>query len=228
MDVSRLMRSIVSVAEQVGPNLPEYAELLGYGVGECMHHAAILDVRKHMLAAGVDHLSGDGAEEVANMTATLYSKGFRRVGHGYFSIVLRHADAPGVVFKLSTRTDDAYAAYALWARDLKHPHAPKIHGILRGKNCIVFALQEYVPLHKSTMHYFSTWEFMTRTYNDRPNSVYRTELVKFMQRIEEFFKDAAQVDMHGDNCMYDPITRRIIITDPVSFTQSSQEGYYVD
>ena len=143
------------------------------------------------------------------------------VGGGYFSGVVRHAGFPGVVFKISMRPDDAYKAYALWVRQNPGKHFPVIYSIHHVGDVAVYALKEYD--HITMLPDFSTWEFLDRERMHRPNHVYRRSLCSAVCSVRKFFKGVAQLDIHGENLMFDPETKQVIITDPVSF---NKEGDY--
>ena len=154
--------------------------------------------------------------------------GFKYCGNGYFSSVFKHEDTPGVVYKLSMRTDDAYAAFALWARANPDRHAPVFHDIQRGRRAVVFAIKEYLPLDVAQYRGqlprdFSAYRLMGRVCANRPNTLYRRNLVKYPREIRKFFIGVAKIDVHGENLMFDQDSKRIIVTDPVSFTKSSGE-----
>lgn len=143
------------------------------------------------------------------------------VGGGYFSGVVRHIGFPGVVFKISMRPDDAYKAYALWVRQNPGKHFPVIYSIHHVGDVAVYALKEYD--HITMLPDFSTWEFLDRERMHRPNHVYRRSLCSAVGSVRKFFKGVAQLDIHGENLMFDPETKQVIITDPVSF---NKEGDY--
>lgn len=167
------------------------------------------------------------------MYGHILGAGFEFAGHGHFSVAFRHPDTPGVVYKLSMRTDDAYAAYALWVRASEpNPHAPVIYDIQRGDNAIAFALKEYVPLHVAKLrgqvsYYFDVYKLEDVARGRRTVGVmsmvypYPPALLKFASSVGDYFKGAARVDIHVENVMYDPDTGNIIITDPVSFNNYS-------
>lgn len=163
-----------------------------------------------------------------DMSRKLRDMGFMYCGHGYFSSVFKHGDTPGVVYKLSMRTDDAYAAFALWARANPNQHAPVFHDIQRGRRAVVFAIKEYLPLGVAQSRgqlpmAFASYVLMGRVWDNKPNTLYRRNLVKYIREIRKFFKGVAQIDIHGENLMFDPDSKRIIVTDPVSFTKSAED-----
>ena len=170
----------------------------------------------------------DGLLGFLEMSRKLRDTGFRYCGHGYFSSVFKHEDTPGVVYKLSMRTDDAYAAFALWARANPNQHAPVFHDIQRGRRAVVFAIKEYLPLYEAMSRgelteAFSVFGLLGRVYANRPNTLYRRNLVKYLREISKFFRGVATIDIHGENMMFDPDSKRVIVTDPVSLTKSSEE-----
>lgn len=167
------------------------------------------------------------ALRLVRLRRELMKGGFEYVGHGHFSVAFRHKNAPGVVFKHSYRTDDAYNAYALWCKGSGSVHAPRIHSVYRGKVGAVYVLKEYVPLRSADI-YIDTWEFMRYarrgiTRPDRYDYRVTQELADYFKALEEFFDGTAVIDIHWENLMYDPEQDCVIITDPVSFNKEGEE-----
>lgn len=163
----------------------------------------------------------DGLLGFLDMSQKLRDMGFMYCGSGCFSSVFKHGDTHGVVYKLSMRTDDAYAAFALWARANPNPHAPVLCDIQRGHSAVVFAIKEYVSLSQAKSSgqlptSFAAYRLMERVRENNPNTLYRSSLVKYLREISKFFKGVACIDIHGENLMFDPDIKRIIVTDPVS------------
>lgn len=205
----------------------DMCKVLGYTVGEAMRGVpkGLDSVLRDYEWVNADML--EMIRVVFPVLLKLHEAGFAYVGHGFFSVVVRHEDAPGVVFKIGCRKDDAYAAYALWARETKNKHAPEFKHIQRCKHGIVFCIKEYATLRTAfepdMWGAFRPLELVYRAKTNDPNTIYRNSLVQYMRSILRFFKGAARIDVHDENLMYDLETRRIIITDPVSFTNSKED-----
>lgn len=225
MTVQELLRSIVNVVDTADFDVNKAANELGYKTGELMRHPGMPDCEAIDFEPKYRH---DQITGMLRLSQRLHHLRFRGCGHGYFSSVFKHEDAPGVVFKLSMRTDDAYAAFALWSRNNPDKHAPVFHDIQRGRSAVVFAIKEYITLQHAIAigalpSSFSTYSLMGRVYDNKSNTLYRRDLVKYIRSIKKFFRGVAAIDIHGENIMFDPDTKRVIVTDPVSFTKSSEE-----
>ena len=224
--IRELCAAINAVVDAADFDVTHYAKEFGYRVGDII--SAPEQTSEQLLRYAPTRIH-DGLLGFLDMSQKLHDMGLMYGGHGYFSSVFQHDATPGVVYKLSMRTDDAYAAFALWARANPNPHAPVFHDIQRGRRAVVFAIKEYLPLGVAQSRgelppAFSAYDLMYRVYANRPNTLYRHNLVKYLREIRKFFRGVAQVDVHGENLMFDPDSKRIIVTDPVSFTKS-QEDY---
>lgn len=223
--IRELCAAINALVDAADFDVTQCANDFGYSVGEIM-------LSPNRPPEEVLHYESEWKHEgllgFLDMSRKLRDMGFMYCGHGYFSSVFQHADTPGVVYKLSMRTDDAYAAFALWARANPNPHAPVFHDIQRGRRAVVFAIKEYVSLNEAQLSgqlttAFVTYRLMDRVRDNKPNTLYRRNLVKYLREIRKFFKGVAEIDIHGENLMFDPDSKRIIVTDPVSFTKSAEE-----
>lgn len=221
--IRELCAAINAVVDAADFDVTQCANDFGYGTGEIMQSP---DKTPEQVLNG--EYEQDDVLGFLEMSRNLRDMGFEYCGHGYFSSVFKHVDTPGVVYKLSMRTDDAYAAFALWARANPNQHAPVFHDIQRGRRAVVFAIKEYLPLGVAQSSgqlppAFSTYCLMGRVCANRPNTLYRRNLVKYLLEISKFFIGVAHIDVHGENLMFDPDSKRIIVTDPVSFTKSSED-----
>lgn len=206
----------------------------------CTEHPDYFDIGRKANSAGYgmglytkDQCLETLDTQIEHILDRVRSEGFQHAGHGCFSVVYRHPEARGVVFKLSMRTDDAYAAYAMHVRDKPNKHAPTILGIQRGRHAIVFCVQEYMALHEAqergyVSECFSILAMYTRAeagYKRYGSMLYPYSLLKYVRHIRTFFDGAATVDMHDANLMYDVRNKCIVVTDPVSFTKGAQHAY---
>lgn len=223
--IRELCAAVNAIVDAADFDVTHYANKFGHGVGEIM--SAPEQTPEQLLRYDPTWRHG-GLLGFLDMSRQLRDMGFMYCGHGYFSSVFKHADTPGVVYKLSMRTDDAYAAFALWARANPNQHAPLLHDIQRGRRAVVFAIKEYISLGEAQLRgqlpmHFSALHLMGRVSVNKPNTLYRRNLVKYLREIRKFFNGVAEIDIHGANLMFDPDSKRIIVTDPVSFTKSSEE-----
>lgn len=223
--ISELCAAINALVDAADFDVTHCANEFGYSVGEIMRSPNQTPEQVLHFEDGWKHA---GLLGFLDMSRNLRDMGFMYCGHGYFSSVFVHDDTPGVVYKLSMRTDDAYAAFALWARANPNPHAPMLHDIQRGRRAVVFAIKEYISLNAAQLRdqlpaTFAAYHLMCRVSENKPNTLYRRNLVKYLREIRKFFKGVATIDIHGENLMFDPDSKRIIVTDPVSFTKSSKE-----
>ena len=223
--IRELCAAINAIVDAADFDVTHYANRLGYSTGEIMRTPNQTPVQVLHFEAEWKHA---GLLGFLDMSRKLWDMGFMYCSHGYFSSVFKHYSTPGVVYKLSMRTDDAYAAFALWARANPNPHAPVFHDIQRGRRAVVFAIKEYMSLNEAQLSgqltpAFVTYRLMDRVRENKPNTLYRRNLVKYLREIRKFFKGVAQIDIHGENLMFDPDSKRIIVTDPVSFTKSAEE-----
>ncbi|ADD21639.1 protein kinase [Caulobacter phage Cd1] len=147
-------------------------------------------------------------QEVTNF---MRSKGWKYAGGGYFSVVFTKGE---LAIKLGTKAEDSGAAYAAWARDNQGlAGVPVIHEIER------FGRQSYMvlmPRYQEVKDYEQARRVMAGNMGE-VSSTYK--------KIAKFFKGVAEMDLHGDNIMRDPITGTIIITDPVSFKAGQKPGF---
>lgn len=147
-------------------------------------------------------------QEVTNF---MQSKGWKYAGGGYFSVVFTKGE---LAIKLGTKAEDSGAAYAAWARDNQGlAGVPVIHHIER------FGRQSYTVLMPRYQE-VNDYEQALRVKDGRMGEVSVT-----YEKIAKFFKGVAEMDLHGDNIMRDPITGTIIITDPVSFKAGQKPGF---
>lgn len=223
--IRELCAAINAIVDAADFDVTQCAKDFGYSVGEIM---CAPNQPPEQLLRYEPTRNHAGLLGFLDMSRKLSDMGFMYCGHGYFSSVFKHDDTPGVVYKLSMRTDDAYAAFALWARANPNSHAPLFHGIQRGRRAVVFAIKEYMPLCVAQLRgqlpaTFVAYRLMDRARENKPNTLYRRNLVKYMREIRKFFEGVAKIDIHGENLMFDPDSKRIIVTDPVSFTKSLWE-----
>lgn len=223
--IRELCAAINALVDAADFDVTYYANELGYSTGEIMRSP---NQTPEQVLPHESEWKHDGLLGFLDMSRKLRDMGFMYCGHGYFSSVFKHGDTPGVAYKLSMRTDDAYAAFALWARANPNPHAPVFYDIQRGRRAVVFATKEYVSLNEAQLSgqspaTFSAYSLMGRVSENKPNTLYRRNLVKYLREIRKFFKGVATIDIHGENLMFDPDSKRIVVTDPVSFTKSSED-----
>lgn len=186
------------------------------------------------------------ADKVQELTGR---RGYTFLGEGHFSTVVSHWECPGVVFKLCTREHDAYLSYALWVREVKaravsepwHKHLPEVYSlnVVHGGYVAVLECLEPVDIWDSDTtgipdgrggqvypldmcHAQCGIGYLNRfkgdvVYADLLDTT-RPEYVAG-QKILEYFRGAARIDLHSENmmCRQDGT---LVITDPVSFTSA--------
>lgn len=220
MTVQELVRALVGAVDAAGFDVGRVANAFGYLTGELLTRHAQTDEAACEYEPGYRH---ENIKHMMRVSRAIAALGFTVINYGYFSTVFKHPDAPEVVFKLSMRTDDAYAAFALWARNAPDEHAPVFYDMQRGKQSVAFAIKEYISISQAQImgylpQHFSSWDLVGRSHRYESNSTYRQSLVQYVKSIMKFFHGVATVDIYGDNLMYDPETKQVIVTDPVSFT----------
>ena len=165
-----------------------------------------------------------------NLLSMLADAGFVFVGAGCFGMVVQHETCPDVVFKISARLNDAYGAFALYARDCAgNPHLPVIYDIQTGHGCMVVALEELYRVYwcgdlagvdyaMSEAAYAGASGERFPDFYTLPEYDWYGGAIDCAYEIGCYFSGVASVDMHGENIMQrDDGT--LVITDPVSYTQ---------
>lgn len=188
-------------------------------------------------AAG--NTSLEGMDYWQTLQCILIDTHFERLGNGHFSAAYRHPLMPGKVFKVGFKKEDSGAAYVAFCRlHAGHEGIPVIHEVIRRNSCYIVLLDELVGLgsisiapedldalefavdfavslvEKGRKHTFSD------TYIAEFKECYKFDVEGLREsclKIHEFFHGIARFDMHEGNMM---VTKegRLIITDPVSFT----------
>lgn len=162
-----------------------------------------------------------------NLLSMLADAGFGFVGSGCFGMVVRHDTCPDVVFKISARLNDAYGAFALYARDCAgNPHLPVIYDIQTGYGCMVVALEELQRVHwyddLCGLHdAIGSTAYEGAIGNECPEfdgSPDYFDVVKCAYEIGCYFSGVASIDIHGENIMQ-RTDGTLVITDPVSYTR---------
>jgi len=185
----------------------------------------------------LSHCRGTGEVEVWATADNLEAYSDLSVlGQGHFSIAVCFKDEPDVVYKLGLKKEDSGAAYAAWCRANPGPHVPVIYDMRRYQSCYivkmpyyhavevedgkVIALANTVLMEEETGLWYNPATgcetvFQRDAYRDLPPA-----LIGTLRSITKFFVGVATFDLHRDNAMWsstDKATRRLIITDPVSF-----------
>lgn len=174
-------------------------------------------------------------------------KGFSLLGSGFFSGAFSHKDLPGRVIKVGLKKEDSGAAYAAWCRANQHLEGvPVIHHISRHASCYIVVLDRLEPFcqHVNTNGY-GDYEWVEQNdaqqsiidaYDAAKRGIYgagnvheeHSALYNTCRAIWEFFSGIASFDLHDENVMVDPKTKKLVITDPVSFVQEGLNGFDVD
>lgn len=173
--------------------------------------------------------------------------GFKLLGSGYFSGAFSHKDLPGKVIKVGLKKEDSGAAYAAWCRANQHLEGvPKIHHISRHASCYIVVLDklEHLSQHVNTGEYGDyngevqddDQQGLIDAYSSAKMGIYghdnpheeHSGVYKTCKAIAKFFSGIAAFDLHSQNIMVDPKTKKLVITDPVSFVESGLNGFDVE
>lgn len=160
------------------------------------------------------------------------------LGTGHFSLAVVYEDDPSVVYKVGLKKEDSGAAYAAWCRANPGPYVPVIHELRRYSSCYIVKLDRCYEVSKSHEMEYMTVTMMGAVLCERNSWYYPEgggthgvsdvlahcvlpgEMIDTLRAIRRFFCGVANFDLHTANVMWsseDPDTRRLIITDPVSF-----------
>lgn len=166
---------------------------------------------------------------------TLERAGFTWLGCGHFSVVVGHPEHPNRAFKFGLKKEDSGAAYAAWCRANPGDHVPTVYHTERFQNGYFVVLplfQRYVSgeCAEMDMEYkmacSAIYEPLTTDKEQRlARSLGVLAIADTASKIGAFFLGLAQIDLHGENVMVGTSEwggKRLIITDPVSFTTSKQ------
>lgn len=180
------------------PELHEISEAQRMIETKCWNIGSLFTVYE---ALGAD--LGYSAAELpfrALLDTALAKEGWSFAGSGHFSLVYTKGE---LAIKVGTKAEDSAAVYAAWCRENKgQPAVPDVHFIRRvNKRCYFVLMTRYEKLR----HSYDT------IYQEE------TDEGRTFKRIRAFFEDIANIDIHSGNVMQEPVTGRIIITDPVSF-----------
>jgi len=166
----------------------------------------------------------------------LKGAGFSYLGNGAFSMVYSQPDYPGVAFKFSLKSADAYGSYAMWVRDKQNfgnaPACfPTVHDIRQVGPLRFYALERYVLFDDAPHELQVAWRTLYAWFVDcdwcrsmediqefsefLPTGV-PEELHQAVVDIATYFYGVADLDLHTGNVMYDPNRGQLVITDPVS------------
>lgn len=156
----------------------------------------------------------------------LESFGWMLEGHGYFSVAFSQG---GYVLKVGLRVNDAYPNYAMWCR--RHqglPGVPRMYAMKVESHCYGVLMKKYQSVHSSPLPAIECCGILRDAIEDLPLPSMRQmvdagviDTVKTAREIGRYFRDMVSFDTHAGNFLYDPDTRQIIISDPVSFGHCS-------
>lgn len=158
--------------------------------------------------------------------------GFVFLGNGFFSGAYKHELMPERVLKVGFKKEDSGAAYAAFCRQHQGlPGIPIIHDIQRHQCCYTVVLDELkkYPEGAAARPLKNQYDIVKYTllkneqhFHAKPQveSDYDKALTETCELIYQFFKGVAEFDLHDENVMVCPSTGKVIITDPVSFSQN--------
>lgn len=182
----------------------------------CESLLAVLDS-----AGGAGKACRRGRSRRGRVVKALKAAGYSVVGRGFFSIVVKHPEQPGVVFKVGAGLDEGYT-YAQFCRT-KHEqgeeyakHLPRILGMTQRDGGYITAMPEYRFESDYEVREVITsalWrQFNNGQYAHHP--ALPSEVCSACRAICEELCDW-RIDMHDENWMLDK-SGNIIITDPTT------------
>lgn len=175
-----------------------------------------------------------------SLRSILIDLGYYHMGNGHFSIAYEHKLLPKKVIKAGFKKEDSGAAYAAFCRMHQGRQGiPTIHAIERHTACYTVVMDKLANYHS-----WSSDSAIEASYDIvqcviEHNDIYGAqegvwdndsqELMETAKLIREFFKGIASFDLHSGNVMVNPDTKRLVITDPVSYTKGlDKETFHVD
>lgn len=161
--------------------------------------------------------------------------GFNRLGNGHFSVAYSHPMLPGKVIKVGFKKEDSGAAYVAFCRMHQgRAGIPTIYSVARHQSCYTVVLDQLASgrdirdsvagrdAYSAVSEAVETGTAPGYLDDDSGLNEYNRELVETGFMIHKFFKGIARFDMHTGNIMLDE-QNRIVITDPVSFSNDDRE-----
>lgn len=169
-----------------------------------------------------EYCQGPESEE---LVWALKSHGFYFVGSGCFGLVIGHDDTPDTVYKISARLNDAYGAFALYARQMQgNPHLPVIRELQTGSFFMVVALERLYPIDDENRELcwavsgIATSAALGDEYDIPGEFEEHVDFLETAADIGRYFYGVATIDIHEDNIMQRE-DGTPVITDPVSYTK---------
>ncbi|AYM47375.1 serine-threonine kinase [Pectobacterium phage PP81] len=203
----------------------------------------LADVVAHETEDGKNTISDVGLERQdwwLTLRSILIDLGYYHMGNGHFSIAYEHKLLPKKVIKVGFKKEDSGAAYAAFCRMHQGRRGiPTIHAIERHTACYTVVMDKLMTFHywEAEASIEASYDIVRDVieYND-PKSAQEEvwdndsqELMETAKLIREFFSGIASFDLHSGNVMVDPDTKRLVITDPVSYTRGlDKETFHVD
>lgn len=146
------------------------------------------------------------------------------IASGYFSSVWAIPGEPFKVLKISHRDEDACRYYMQWAKEHPSRHGPNIERITYRENLMMVTMERYYPLEDDpTLPFDKSLACRENVPGHKVLCLGHTpkhddSLEQYCAQVRRVFR-GHKFDLHQANVMQ---TRdgTIIITDPVSFTES--------
>lgn len=155
--------------------------------------------------------------------SNLTKAGFSQLGSGHYGSAWAHKECEGWAFKLSGQDDgDSFPAYVYWCMANPMPHIPeyKYPTFSEDRTQFIVMMPKYVGCCNELLscgEHFSAYSAMCDVLSgadsQRPGEFY--EIGCAAREIRRFFSGRVSFDMHEDNVMVDPLTNKLIITDPI-------------
>lgn len=149
---------------------------------------------------------------------------FRRLGGGHYGSAWTRDDIEGWAIKISGADDgDSFPAYVYWCIANPMPHIPEYqHPVFNeDREQFMVMMPQYRPCFDEIQNGVGTLRTTFKRMSDalagwaspEPGPDY--EIQQAAWHVRNFFSGKVSFDMHDENVMIDPLTNRLIITDPI-------------
>lgn len=155
----------------------------------------------------------------------LQKAGFKMLGGGNYGSGWMHPEIPGWAIKVSGRNEgDSFPAYVYWCMANPMPHLPEYQFPVFNQDHSQFmvlmprysSIEDELAFNKNpelSSEFREMREVLLGWSTPKPGKNY--ELQFAAKQVGDFFRNKASFDMHSGNVMMDPLTGRMIITDPI-------------
>lgn len=176
--------------------------------------------RMKVMAEAVTCFADTYPQTCLNMTTAK----FKRLGGGHYGSAWTRDDIEGWAIKISGADDgDSFPAYVYWCIANPMPHIPEYqHPVFNeDRQQFMVMMPQYKPCFAEIQQMGSTLRTTFQRMSDalagwsspEPGADY--EIQQAAWNVRNFFSGKVSFDMHDENVMIDPLTNRLIITDPI-------------